>query len=431
MTSRYPLWPSDPIAQPTTTPIRLSSSDQDQRPEHSPSHPPAQPLSHPTSNPPAHVPTMPLPQGPTQQLIHPPPLFMHSQIKREPSSPLGPLQNYVRKSRRLHHKKHGKVQTTNLKKEDSQSKERRGKDDFPAHSHPDTSEKSKAEDLVGTPELPGLVVKTDKTAEDSKLKLQISTQASVHIPRENVTESLPGISISPREPPPKQSQNKHKIVEVIHESINEEEPPFSIKSSKAEDNLSDDDTNISDEGLGTQIPGATEVRNEDMVDVEGSPSPSCDHAAVKINIDGEENGHSQLQSDHHLQEPIHDTVASNIRGESEEENCTKNHSDDKQQKAEKRKTSEPNNIYLIEYNDKRGDSVRQQDPTNKGNGDEDSKDEEKESLPGYMPQMRWEEVTIENERCENTVEYTREMLLEAEERLHQHDLRLRILQRLM
>ncbi|XP_071543580.1 uncharacterized protein [Panulirus ornatus] len=423
MTSCYPLWPPDPI-----TSVRPSSSDQDLRPRHPPSHPSAHPLPHSTTYPSAYRPTNPLPQASTQQLIHPPPLFMHSQIKREPSSPLGPLQNCVRKSGRRD-KNHRKVRTTNCKREESPSHKSKVKDDSPEHSCPDTSEKNKADNLVAASELPSLVVKTEKTVEDPKLKLQISTQASVHIPRENITETLPGISISPREPLPKHSQ-KHKIVEVVHESSIAEESSLSSKGGKTENNLSDDETCRSDEGVGEKVPGTTVGRNDYMADVEEPPSPSCDAGlAAEINMDGKGNGHSQSQNDSYEQEPAHGAVASDDRGESEEENYKKIHND-KQHKAEERETVEPNIVYLIDYNNKKGESVRHQDPASKHVEEDSENAEREESLPGYMPQMRWEEVAVENYRYEDTVEYTREMLQEAEERLHQHDLRLRILKRL-
>ncbi|KAG7166511.1 hypothetical protein Hamer_G005623, partial [Homarus americanus] len=412
MPSHHPVWPSHPKGKPVAgiSAVRPSHSShgpgvqqhQDLAPPHKLSHPSVHSPPNSATLPPSQnqscPPTFPSSQPPYQFPVHPLPLFLHSLINRGPSAPLGPLKRGLQKNGKRQGKQ--RVNATNLKKEEIQSnKTLEKKEDISACPHPDASRNEQVEVLAGTSDKTSLNPKVEKIMKDVKHNLKISTQASVDIPRGNITESLPGISISPRETPI-QPQKKHKVVEIIHESLHLEEPSSENINRKAEYDQSCIFTDKSETEMGGRSTSTSEGNNSD-IDVKGPPSPHASSADIAKATGVEDSGH-QL------------------------------HSYDKPQETEGLHNAEPDVIYLIEYESGRGNISRNQEQSGSGAVNDKSKDDDDHegNLPGYMPEMRWEEVAVEDLRDEDGEENARRIRIEAEDRLCQHDLRLRILNRL-
>lgn len=373
--SRCSIGPCDHEAKPYMS-AAPSQCDQDPKPDKPQIPPQAQPVS--------YFSKQPLPHPVTR----PPPLFMPSLNTQRPSDPLEPLQGYVFKGKKRHknkrrHNKNIGVQTTNLIKEQTSNNTEEKMKDISTHPHPDTPRNDGAEELKGVSD----VSKTNRRMQDLKLKLKISSQASVNIPRENTTLLLPGISITPRDLPVRQSQDKNMIIEVIHESMKED--PLSLRiSSQTEDNQPDNSDKYNKE---LNDEASQMIFSNSNADVERSLSNVAYVLQVKTN--GEED--HQLHND---QTPL----------------------------VEETNNNKPDIVYVIDYNEKDKHN-RQQGLSNNFGVDDDnrSSDNEIESLP----KVKWKEVVVEECRDEND-ENIQKVLYEAEDRLCQYDLKLRILQRL-
>ncbi|KAK8389345.1 hypothetical protein O3P69_008824 [Scylla paramamosain] len=194
----------------------------------------------------------------------------------------------------------------------------------------------------------------ERTTKDPRPSLQVSTQASVDIPRGNTVENLPGISIDPVGDQITRSQRRNVVIQITHRSSGESSPESNREGVAG---LAKPDE---------ALPAAGE---------EGS------HTHRSIPQDPEQNNPT----------PVPD--------------------------GKKEANQRPHS---------RSESLHNAARRAEGDGDD-------ERLPGYFPEVVWKEVTVEDQLEEDAGGdgQAGHFLREAEERLRQHDLRQRILDKLV
>ncbi|XP_068223426.1 uncharacterized protein [Palaemon carinicauda] len=211
-----------------------------------------------------------------------------------------------------------------------------------------------------------------KDFEKKRLKkphLEAIHQRGVNIPAGNVVEKTAVISISPRVNPLVPKEKKYTVVELVHQSLS---------------NTSDDDVTDGEND-------SESIRERDL-----SNHPHGEPDIVDREL--EEAGPS---SSHKLDIP--QTVSTEVQ--------TVHRNDEEPQRDYSQSNGDPNTYSDYE-------------------SDDDPSVSEKQELPGFMPEVKWEEVTMYNRREEIDGEDTRRNIHEAEGLLQEYDMRERILNRL-
>lgn len=232
----------------------------------------------------------------------------------------------------------------------------------------------------------------EKPGKDQKPSLQVFTQASVDIPRGNTVERLPGISIEPEGDQATPGKPRNVVFKVIHRSPDEGSSPEGSDGEGGDGGSSGGDGG---EGFaaGTDWSGGPkedEVRRGSQIRVDGEEHTSS-HPPSPAGY-AEEGNHSSVQDPEHPEE--------NLRHEQDGE---------KKSKTSQNPTS-------------RSESKHSAVGGTEGGAEE-------EPLPGYMPEVVWKEVAIGDHLEEDASDdgEAGRFLQEAEERLRQHDLRQRIM----
>lgn len=259
----------------------------------------------------------------------------------------------------------------------------------------------------------------EKLAKGQKPSLQVSMQASVDIPRGNIVERLPGISIQPHEDHGISKEERNLVFQVIHRSTDEGSSDGEV------DGYGDDDGDSDNGGKAGETNGCSGTHRTDgisngnqtvVVDKEQPPpspqpprslssssphpppqlSPSKPDLNSPTRNEGDNHSHSQHTEHQELESQKH-----NSDGKINGDGNNTNHN------ATRRNESEQNTVGR----------------RNRGSG------EDRALLPGYMPEVVWEEVAIGRQQQQEDLdeEGIRQRVQEAEERLLQHDLRQRIL----
>lgn len=423
MSSHQIASPSHSPAKKTKAPTAKSRPSRQAPPP--PSHPsihiappPCQPCTRPSSQP-VTKPSLP-PQG--YPASYPFPLFMHSWKHLEASKYSGHVQEHLQKTDRNEPDKQKRKGSTNMKKDKLLSTKNIDgiKRDTNTDTTSESAESNKAEKTSTDPK-----IRSDPKA--VKHKLQITAQTSVNIPRENVHELLPGISISPREPQSSvQPQQKYKVVRIVHENSQLEKPSSASNTNRVE---------------GDMAPETTDRSKDENREVLESPRDTDRTKLQKNNEKGvaSDDGHrdsgnliivSPSHSVHAVstgENPVAETSENHeasVTGEKmDEEKCHSHIPNSEPHGTQTSDSYEPQIIYIIDHDEGNRNPLSDHVP---GNGDDGTKNG---NLPGNMPEVMWTEVPVEDNRYENNDEDTREKLHEAEERLYYHDLRLRILHR--
>ncbi|XP_069168632.1 titin [Procambarus clarkii] len=275
-----------------------------------------------------------------------------------------------------------------------------------AQSIPVVSRKER-KDFEKVSEVPLVVGKTKGPMKD---KLQISTQTSVDIPRENIAVSLPSISIMPGDPP-KPLEKKHKIITVVHASMQEDDQLSEIGNDHSDNN---DESNKELEDQGSRV-AETDNINEDVEGPSSYISPNVEaslpHLVASVQEMRTDDGSDQLHTDDnsHKAQEMSDGKPDDTDFDYGKEQCVRKQGSIVGGGG----VNDPGACYVNGVQDRSGGGWSH----------------EEDELPGYLPEVKWEEVVVKEYRCEDD-ENTRRMINEAENRLHQHELKLRIMQRL-
>ncbi|XP_064083653.1 uncharacterized protein LOC135199493 [Macrobrachium nipponense] len=232
-------------------------------------------------------------------------------------------------------------------------------------------------------------------------QLEVIRQRGVSIPAGNVAERTAVISISPGTQPPVAKQKKYSVVEVIHQSVNHDMSD------------GDEDSDVDDSGEAGRL--SDQRRGE----------PEVEHSGEAGRLSDQRRGESEVELS-----PVSDENGPALTPLGVAQTVSRgSHTTDEDVQEPQRDAIQAHHGDTSPHS--RSENEKQDSYSELGNEGETPISEEQD-LPGYMPEVKWEEVTVDNRREEEEreagdKEKTTRNIREAEDRLYQYELRERIL----
>ncbi|XP_066944757.1 protein bassoon-like isoform X2 [Macrobrachium rosenbergii] len=238
-----------------------------------------------------------------------------------------------------------------------------------------------------------------------KPRLEVIHQRGVSIPAGNVAEKTAVISISPRTKPlvPKKKKKKNvSVVEVVHQSVNNDTSGDDVTEN-------DEDSDVDESSDERRL---SEQRRREEPEVKCSPVSDERGPLTPRGV-----AQSVSSGSHSVDE-----------GDEEPQRSNGSPSIDEYDEEPQRDSVQPHHGDASPHS-QNGNGIR--DSYSPCDSEGELPVSEAQDLPGYMPEVKWEEVTMDNRREEEEEAEDREKttrnIREAEGRLYEYELRERIL----